>query len=156
LSEFLDNCNARLLCPSAAFLDPWQRPRGIQYSVANPTSESAAVVPDSVTRCLKSRTDRERRQRIQALGVDGIRLHQVHEQLHDRNVRLSNMKNDLNKTFCDFSMQSRDVHIDFPMLDALESLVEFPDYSSAMGHVVSRLRMDFLGFLRNVDDLLRY
>jgi hypothetical protein len=114
--------------------------RNIQQSLANPTSQFAAVGPDWISRAFKLRTDRELEQCMQALRSDGIYLRHVHEQLHQRNGSLSQMNKDLDKAFLGFAMQLRDLQIespsDFPKLDVAETFPEFRNRSSA---VVTRL-----------------
>jgi hypothetical protein len=61
----------------------------------------------------------------------GISLRQVYEQLHHRNGSLSQMKNDLNKTFRDFSMRLCDLRVgrppDLPTVGGVETFSEFRD-----------------------------
>jgi hypothetical protein len=143
-------------------MNAWQRQCNNQHSLVNPISQSAAVVPDSITGSLKLRTDgdRQREQCIEVVRSDEIYVGQVREQLHYRNRPLNQMKNDLKKTFWNFSMQLCDLHVerasDFPALEAVETFAEFRNYSSAVGRVSSGLRMGLLGLSTHSDDLIRH
>jgi hypothetical protein len=128
-SRFLDDCNAHFLHGSAVSSDTWQRHRDNRHSLANPISGSAAVVPDSITGSFKFRTERQREQPIQGLRPSGIYHCQVHDQPHHCNGSLNQMKNDLDQTICNFSMQLCDTQVerpsDFPSLDAVDIFAEF-------------------------------
>jgi hypothetical protein len=110
-SRFLDDGNPHFFLRSAAFVDAWQCHWDNQHSLANPLFESTAILPGWIMRSVRFRSDRAREEPIQALFLDRICLHQVHEQLHCRNDPLSQMKMDFDKAFWDFLMQLRDLEV---------------------------------------------
>jgi hypothetical protein len=64
---------------NSANASAWYSWRDVPRSLANSTLQSGLVVPDSITRLFKFRTDCERQQSIQVLSLNGICLRIFHE-----------------------------------------------------------------------------
>jgi hypothetical protein len=89
---------------SAGGRRPQEHGRNIQQFFINPTPESTAVVPDSITGSFQFDTDRDPEQPIPVLRPDWIC---VREHVHYCSGPLSHMRNGVDKTLYDFAMHAR-------------------------------------------------